>query len=106
MAFPEEMMAPYTIYYWHVVAHTDNGDVQGPVWWLETDNCFGDFNGDDDVDGKDLAEFSAAMVSYNAVADYSNDNVVDGLDLKMLICNFGKTACGYPVASISADKLR
>jgi hypothetical protein len=24
------------IYYWHVVAHTPGGDIQGPYWWFET----------------------------------------------------------------------
>jgi hypothetical protein len=36
------------IYYWHVVAHTPTGDIQGPYWWFQT-NCKAskyDFDGD------------------------------------------------------------
>jgi hypothetical protein len=25
-----------TVYYWHVVAHTAGGDIEGPYWWFET----------------------------------------------------------------------
>jgi len=27
---------PGTVYYWHVVAHTAGGDIEGPYWWFET----------------------------------------------------------------------
>jgi hypothetical protein len=30
---------PKNIYYWHVVAHTPTGDIQGPYWWFETTEC-------------------------------------------------------------------
>jgi hypothetical protein len=32
MAFPS--LTTQTIYYWHVVAHTPGGDIQGPYWWF------------------------------------------------------------------------
>ena len=33
MAFPE--MEQGTVYYRHVVAHTANGDIEGPYWWFK-----------------------------------------------------------------------
>ena len=37
MPFPT--MVSGNIYYWHVVAHTPTGDIQGPYWWFETTDC-------------------------------------------------------------------
>ena len=34
MPFPA--MAWGKVYYWHVVAHTPSGDIQGPYWWFKT----------------------------------------------------------------------
>jgi hypothetical protein len=34
LPFPD--LRPNTVYYWHVVAHTPAGDIQGPYWWFET----------------------------------------------------------------------
>ena len=101
MPFPD--MLPYTVYYWHVVAHTAGGDIQGPVWWFETDGCFGDFDFDGDVDGKDLSVFEDAMKNYNPVADFNDDNVVDEQDLVKFVCNFGKAGCTLSVDDISQD---
>ena len=33
MPFPE--METGKIYYWHVVAHTPSGDIEGPYWWFQ-----------------------------------------------------------------------
>jgi hypothetical protein len=30
--FPD--ILPFTVYCWHVIAHTPGEDVQGPVWWF------------------------------------------------------------------------
>jgi uncharacterized protein YdeI (BOF family) len=102
MAFPETM-APYTVYYWHVVAHTASGNVQGPVWWFETDAFLGDFDNDGDVDGEDLSVFAAAMQIYNAAADFNNDNFVDEQDLLKFLCNFGKAGIVSPVSEAYSD---
>ncbi|MGI0014695.1 MAG: T9SS type A sorting domain-containing protein, partial [Nitrososphaera sp.] len=37
MSFPKT--EPRQVYYWHVVAHTPNGEVKGPYWWFL--NCSG-----------------------------------------------------------------
>ena len=38
-------MDPDKIYYWHVVAHTSGGDIEGPYWWFETvEVCYIDYN--------------------------------------------------------------
>ncbi|MGD8213228.1 MAG: hypothetical protein PVH37_02895 [Desulfobacterales bacterium] len=29
-------MSPYKVYYWHVVARTSGGNIEGPYWWFET----------------------------------------------------------------------
>ena len=33
---PFPAMVPYKVYYWHVVAHTPGGIIEGPYWWFET----------------------------------------------------------------------
>jgi hypothetical protein len=33
MSFP--LLEYGKVYYWHVVAHTSGGDIQGPVWWFQ-----------------------------------------------------------------------
>lgn len=37
MPFPSTVSG--TTYYWHVVAHTPTGDIQGPYWWFQTTDC-------------------------------------------------------------------
>jgi len=32
---PFPALTPGNIYYWHVVAHTPGGDIEGPYWWFE-----------------------------------------------------------------------
>ena len=55
--------------------------------------CVGDFFGDGDVDGSDLAAFAAAMVSYNADADFNEDLDVDEADLAFFVEYFGRNDC-------------
>ena len=35
-------MTPGKVYYWHVVAHTPGGDIEGPYWWFETTGSTGE----------------------------------------------------------------
>ena len=61
--------------------------------------CEGDFDGDGDVDGSDLAVFTDAFGSssidgnYNPDADFNNDGYVDESDLAVFAANFGRTDC-------------
>ncbi len=58
--------------------------------------CNGDFDSDGDVDGKDLAVFSAQFGKVNCPqceADFDEDGDVDGSDLSEFSGNFGGTDC-------------
>jgi len=65
--------------------------------------CWGDFDGDGDVDGSDLAKFAFdygrndccdSGVS-SCKGDFDNDNDVDGSDLEFFAEDFGRTNCQY-----------
>lgn len=58
-------------------------------WFATSGRRPGDLNGDDAVDGADLAQFLAVFGSSNAFADLNADGVVDGADLAMLLANWG-----------------
>ena len=68
------------------------------------DLCEGDFDGDCDVDGSDLAVFAADFGrtdcndSHAAPcrADFDNDGNVDGSDLAVFASDFGRTDCLSP----------
>ena len=49
MALPE--MEAGNVYYWHVVAHTPDKDIEGPYWWFfySSSICDGDVNGDGEI---------------------------------------------------------
>ena len=59
--------------------------------------CDGDFDGDGDVDGSDLAVFSADFGRTDCSAenpcsgDFDNDTDVEGSDLAVFAANFGRT---------------
>jgi hypothetical protein len=61
--------------------------------------CEGDFSGDGDVDGSDLAVFAADFGRTNCDSgppcegDFNNDNDVDGSDLAVFAADFGRTDC-------------
>ena len=63
------------------------------------DPCEGDFNGDGDVDGSDLAVFAANFgrtdcgVPTMCDGDFDNDGDVDGSDLAVFAADFGRTDC-------------
>lgn len=63
------------------------------------DFCEGDFDGDGDVDGSDLAVFAADFGRTNCGSppvckgDFEGDNDVDGSDLEVFAADFGRTDC-------------
>ena len=65
----------------------------------ELDFCEGDFNGDGDVDGSDLALFAADFGRTDCTSgppcegDFDNDGDVDGSDLALFAADFGRTDC-------------
>nr|QGF22323.1 hypothetical protein [uncultured bacterium] len=64
---------------------------------IDRTGCKGDFNGDADVDGSDLATFAADFgrtdCTGDCEGDLDGDNDVDGSDLATLAANFGRTDC-------------
>jgi hypothetical protein len=61
------------------------------------DLCAGDFDGDNDVDGADLAVFAADFGRTDCCkecpGDFNNDCDVDGADLAIFAADFGRTDC-------------
>jgi hypothetical protein len=61
--------------------------------------CKGDFDGDGDVDGSDLAAFAANFgrtdcgIPTTCQGDFDNDGDVDGSDLSVFAADFGRTDC-------------
>jgi len=61
--------------------------------------CEGDFDGDDDVDGSDLALFAADFGRTDCGSgppcegDFDGDGDVDGSDLATFAADFGRTDC-------------
>ena len=51
----------------------------------------GDFDGDRDVDGLDLATFADAYATGADLADLNNNGSVDAEDLAIFAANFGRT---------------
>ncbi|NIQ99010.1 MAG: PKD domain-containing protein, partial [Gemmatimonadales bacterium] len=44
-SLPMPPLEPDTVYYWHVVAHTPEGDIGGPYWWfLSLEPIIADFS--------------------------------------------------------------
>ena len=71
-------------------------------WWMMArlagwETCRGDFDHDGEVDGSDLAVFSADFGRTNCGSDcegdFDNDNDVDGSDLAVFSADFGRTDC-------------
>ena len=57
------------------------------------DICEGNFDGDKDVDGSDLATFANAYAAGDLQADLNGDKEVNMDDLEMFAIDFGKTDC-------------
>lgn len=61
--------------------------------------CEGDFGGDGDVDGSDLAVFAADFgrtnCSGDCEGDFDEDGDVDGSDLAVFAADFGMTDCPF-----------
>jgi len=63
------------------------------------DTCKGNFDGDGDVDGSDLAVFAADFGRTDCdtdppcQGDFDNDGDVDGSDLAIFAADFGRTDC-------------
>ena len=55
--------------------------------------CEGDFNGDGDVDGSDLATFVDAYANEELLADLNGDEEVNVEDLAVFAADFGRTNC-------------
>ena len=55
--------------------------------------CEGDFDFDGDVDGLDLAVFTAYYASGDLLADLNNDDLVNTDDLAIFAADFGRTDC-------------
>ena len=78
-------------------------NLQPGFWYtLESepiDLCEGNFDGDTDVDGSDLATFAADFGRTNCASappcegDFDKDNDVDGSDLAAFAADFGRTDC-------------
>ncbi len=69
--------------------------------------CEGDFDGDGDVDGADLAVFGIAFdadssdADYNSAADFDENGNVGISDLETFVKDFGRTNC--PMVFLPAD---
>ena len=86
-----------------VLEFTDQGHIK-PIKWVDEFSinrlicedapaCPGDFNGDNQVGGSDLAVILSAWgQTGSSTADLNDDDVVDGQDLAIILSVWG--ACG------------
>ena len=81
-----------------------NYDLYPGFWYtleaaVPQNDCPGDFDGDGDVDGSDLATFAADFgrtdcdTGPDCEGDFDGDNDVDGSDLAKFASDFGRTDC-------------
>ena len=93
-----------TAYTWVIKAVNICGGIKWGPWWNFTTEggaypCEGDFDGDKDVDGSDLATFAADFGRTDCGAgppcegDFDGDKDVDGSDLAVFAADFGRTDC-------------
>ena len=75
------------VYYWVVLAHTPNGDIQSPVWWFATCSTvkyLGDINIDGIIDISDVIlelRMTLKLDPIKPCSDINNDGVVDISDV-------------------------
>ena len=99
LALPD--MAPLTVYYWQVVAHTPSGDIPGPIQWFKTGifDCEGDFGHSGSVDSSDLAFFTPGFGRSDCNSgppcsgDFDLDLDVDGTDIANFMRDYGRINC-------------
>ncbi len=88
MAFP--VMETGKTYYWHVVAHTPRGDIEGPYWWFQVNTIINilwqdNSPGNDEIylkrsiDGG--ATWTSQRISKNAGASLNPAIAVDGSNI-------------------------
>ena len=81
-----------------------NYDLYPGFWYtlegsVQQNDCPGNFDGDGDVDGSDLATFAADFGRTDCdtgelcEGDFDGDNDVDGSDLAVFAADFGRTDC-------------
>ena len=103
MAFPE--MEQGTVYYRHVVAHTANGDIEGPYWWFKVNiiPCECDLTHDGRCDmldwllfGEDWGRTDCREPDMECECDLNNDGRCDMQDWLMFGEDWGRTDCPIP----------
>jgi hypothetical protein len=80
-----------------------DGDIDGYCYRLPpsigahayTDNCPGNYNTEDDVDGHDLQLFSIYLRSGDSRADLNRDTRIDTEDVVLFSNDFGHSDCGF-----------
>ena len=80
-----------------------DGDSHGRIGYATNEvssipsSCEGDFDDDSDIDGSDLAVFSANFgrtdCNNDCLGDFDRDGDVDGSDLAVFAADFGRTDC-------------
>jgi hypothetical protein len=92
-----------THYDWYIAAFNICGNYSYVYWGFDTEAaappCEGNFDGDNDVDGSDLAVFAADFgrtdcgTGAPCEGNFDGDNDVDGSDLAVFAADFGRTDC-------------
>ena len=70
-------------------AAATNATIDDPAGVVIVGACVGDINGDDVVDGVDLAFILGAWASDDSDADLDGDGMVDGVDLAIVLGAWG-----------------
>jgi hypothetical protein len=107
----EQQLVPEGLYEYRVYAFhedPDAGDIDNlsitttqpgmmQYFWTSEDPCEGNFDGDSDVDGSDLATFATDFgrtdCNGDCEGDFDFDGDVDGSDLAVFSKDFGRTDC-------------
>ena len=79
-----------TVYYWYVVAHTSDDDIQSGVNWFATE-LTGDLNGDCAVGLSDFITFRENYGSSGPIGDLNDDGHVGLSDFVIFRQNYGKS---------------
>ena len=103
MPFPT--METGKIYYWHVVAHTTTGDVEGPYWWFSVDlkPCDGEVKTvETDTGDFELLKLASKVVTVT-VTDGGSCPVAD-VKVSATIKGAGKKRIGISPSSETTDE--